>query len=300
MIGIIWTLSILVSLSQLGWHDAKWQENIAHHQCVVNQELGYQIFATLSSFYVPLGVILFLYQRIYVTARKRIRRRRPPPVSKLLPRLVAETSLITHASSSDPTPEKSPVTNNCVNSTKLTNNNLSANSHATMGNGLSNSTHLKMETETKGIGCGASQVSCSIEAGGQTGSATIQLIPPGSPNPSTKTPQISPDHTPPKKKKKFSKESRESKRERKAAKTLAVVTGAFIVCWLPFFIMALIASSCENCNISKNVMTFTLWLGYLNSTLNPIIYTIFSPEFRAAFKKILFGNQKRKRRAIAV
>lgn len=37
----------------------------------------FQIFATCSTFYVPLLVILFLYWKIYQTARKRIHRRRP-------------------------------------------------------------------------------------------------------------------------------------------------------------------------------------------------------------------------------
>ena len=31
-------------------------------------------------------------------------------------------------------------------------------------------------------------------------------------------------------------------------------------------------------------------MGYFNSTLNPIIYTVFSPEFRQAFQKILYGK----------
>ena len=31
----------------------------------------------------------------------------------------------------------------------------------------------------------------------------------------------------------------------------------------------------------------TTWLGYVNSALNPIIYTIFNGEFRKAFKKML-------------
>lgn len=82
----------------------------------------------------------------------------------------------------------------------------------------------------------------------------------------------------------------EAKRERKAAQTLAIITGAFVVCWLPFFVMALLLSLCKTCEINETVASFFLWLGYLNSTLNPIIYTIFNPEFRRAFQRLLFGK----------
>lgn len=88
------------------------------------------------------------------------------------------------------------------------------------------------------------------------------------------------------------KETLEAKRERKAAKTLAIITGAFVVCWLPFFLMALLLPLCESCYINDTVMSLFLWLGYFNSTLNPVIYTIFSPEFRQAFKRILFGTHR--------
>lgn len=90
------------------------------------------------------------------------------------------------------------------------------------------------------------------------------------------------------------KETLEAKRERKAAKTLAIITGAFVICWLPFFIMALTLPLCESCSISDTIASFFLWLGYFNSTLNPVIYTIFSPEFRQAFKRILFGQTHNK------
>jgi len=90
-------------------------------------------------------------------------------------------------------------------------------------------------------------------------------------------------------KKKKKHVSLEAKRERKAAKTLAIVTGAFIICWFPFFVLAVMNPICENC-INGRIFSFFLWLGYFNSTLNPIIYTVFSPEFRQAFKKLLCGR----------
>ncbi|ENN80127.1 hypothetical protein YQE_03435, partial [Dendroctonus ponderosae] len=93
------------------------------------------------------------------------------------------------------------------------------------------------------------------------------------------------------------KESLEAKRERKAAKTLAIITGAFVMCWLPFFILALLMPLCgAACTISEFIMSFALWLGYFNSTLNPVIYTIFNPEFRQAFKRILCGARRQRSR----
>lgn len=76
MILLVWALSFLVSIAPLlGWKDPKWDYRLGNLECIVSQDLGYQIFATVSSFYFPLLVILVLYWRIYQTARKRIRRR---------------------------------------------------------------------------------------------------------------------------------------------------------------------------------------------------------------------------------
>lgn len=92
------------------------------------------------------------------------------------------------------------------------------------------------------------------------------------------------------------KERLEQKRERKAARTLAIITGSFISCWLPFFILAMLRPFCaEACYTPPLLMSVINWLGYFNSLLNPIIYTIFNPDFRSAFRKILFGKYRRPR-----
>lgn len=76
MISIVWIFSFSVSIApMLGWKDPDWNKRLDDLECLVSQDVYYQIFATASSFYVPLLVILVLYWRIFQTARKRIRRR---------------------------------------------------------------------------------------------------------------------------------------------------------------------------------------------------------------------------------
>lgn len=69
-----------------------------------------------------------------------------------------------------------------------------------------------------------------------------------------------------------------SKRERRAVRTVVVVTSAFCICWLPFFLFALLSPWCDHfgkkfCGIPEYVIVILNWLGYLNSLINPLIYT---------------------------
>ncbi|XP_050531661.1 octopamine receptor beta-2R [Daktulosphaira vitifoliae] len=78
------------------------------------------------------------------------------------------------------------------------------------------------------------------------------------------------------------------KREHKAARTLGIIMGTFIVCWLPFFLWYVITTLCgEACNVSSSVVAVLFWIGYFNSTLNPLIYAYFNRDFREAFKNTL-------------
>lgn len=76
-------------------------------------------------------------------------------------------------------------------------------------------------------------------------------------------------------------------KERRAARTLGIIMGVFVVCWLPFFLMYVILPFCPTCCPSDKFINFITWLGYINSALNPIIYTIFNLDYRRAFKKLL-------------
>ncbi|GFT24882.1 octopamine receptor beta-2R [Trichonephila clavipes] len=74
------------------------------------------------------------------------------------------------------------------------------------------------------------------------------------------------------------------KREHKAAKTLGIIMGVFIFCWLPFFIWYVTESLCDTCKCPKVIVQTLFWVGYFNSSLNPIIYAYFNRDFREAFK----------------
>ncbi|RMX47443.1 hypothetical protein pdam_00002130, partial [Pocillopora damicornis] len=82
-------------------------------------------------------------------------------------------------------------------------------------------------------------------------------------------------------------------RELKAAKTLGVVVGAFVVCWLPFVVINIIYSLCEQQHcllVNPQVILVTKWMHYGNSMINPIIYTAMNNDFRKAFKTLIFAS----------
>ncbi|KAF6773613.1 hypothetical protein AHF37_06972 [Paragonimus kellicotti] len=91
----------------------------------------------------------------------------------------------------------------------------------------------------------------------------------------------------------FAASSRVSKfvREQKAAKTLGLVMGLFVCCWLPFFICNIVVAFrpelAQSNDTFQNILLIVTWLGYVNSGINPIIYAHSMREFRRAFKRLL-------------
>ncbi|KAF6209915.1 hypothetical protein GE061_015669 [Apolygus lucorum] len=76
--------------------------------------------------------------------------------------------------------------------------------------------------------------------------------------------------------------------EHKAARTLGIIMGVFMICWLPFFLWYVITSLCgDACYCPDLVVSVLFWIGYFNSALNPLIYAYFNRDFREAFKNTL-------------
>ncbi|XP_039605611.1 trace amine-associated receptor 1-like [Polypterus senegalus] len=84
-------------------------------------------------------------------------------------------------------------------------------------------------------------------------------------------------------------DSASSKREAKAAKTLAIVLGVFLICWSPFFVCNIIDPFIHYTTSPLLIDTLS-WFGLLNSTFNPIVYGFFYSWFRKALKIILLGK----------
>lgn len=74
--------------------------------------------------------------------------------------------------------------------------------------------------------------------------------------------------------------------ETKAAKTVGIIVGLFILCWLPFFVCYLIRGFCGDC-VHPLLFSIIFWLGYCNSAVNPCVYALCSRDFRFAFSNIV-------------
>ncbi|CAF1013119.1 unnamed protein product [Adineta steineri] len=186
IIGCIWLISVLLSYAPvlLGVYSQSRTGGATSNnpdECNMRPNLIYSIISALTSFYIPLIIILFLYGRIYITARKHSRELRKLEI--IIQRLHSD--------------------NNFLLENKNWNTNL------------------------------------------------------------------------------------------KAIRTLGIVVGVFVACWLPFFVMYLVLACCNYTCAHPLVERYITWIGYVNSFCNPMIYAFSNKEFRNAFFEILNYNNCR-------
>ncbi|XP_075032857.1 histamine H3 receptor [Mixophyes fleayi] len=76
-------------------------------------------------------------------------------------------------------------------------------------------------------------------------------------------------------------------RDKKVAKSLAVIVCVFGLCWAPYTLLMIIRAACRGHCVPEYWYEVSFWLLWVNSAVNPILYPLCHYSFRRAFKKIL-------------
>ncbi|XP_035878621.1 5-hydroxytryptamine receptor 2B isoform X2 [Phyllostomus discolor] len=80
--------------------------------------------------------------------------------------------------------------------------------------------------------------------------------------------------------------------EQRASKVLGIVFFLFLLMWCPFFITNITLVLCDSCNQTtlKMLLEIFVWIGYVSSGVNPLVYTLFNKTFRDAFGRFITCN----------
>ena len=323
MITAVWFLSAIICVPPLiGWKNPL--PVTEYPLCLLSDDIGYVLYSTMGSFYVPCVIMVFVYFKIFRAARRLARKNIRKNKSRKQMSHDIKDEINTHFISNDTesvlqsTPEndtkralKKPslyslkenvsstdmckVTQNDLQSSEECDNSTKA--HENEKAGLDPASSRKCERKQLDSTSSELTREDSTKSDGQTNknneSRRISMQ------------KISQKFT---KKRHRTNGSKGSKgwraaslrdherhkrklakaRERRATIVLGLVMAAFILCWCPFFTLYIITSFCY-C-VGEIVFTVVFWAGYCNSALNPIIYTVFNREFRHAFHRIICKN----------
>ncbi|XP_035523441.1 alpha-2B adrenergic receptor-like isoform X2 [Morone saxatilis] len=221
--------------------------------CELNNERWYILYSTIGSFFAPCVIMILVYIRIYQIAKQHTR---CPPGQK----------------------HKSVAGGNAVVATSEPPVKLESEQNGDPdGKVETNKADEQTTGASKGFKVQVLNLACRYRNTMATSSGT-KLV-------HEETPKI--QGTP------ISRRKAMVNREKRFTFVLAVVMGVFVICWFPFFFSYSLQAVCpKTCSIPNPLFKFFFWIGYCNSCLNPVIYTIFNNDFRKAFKRILCRDIK--------
>lgn len=318
MIGGVWLLSLIISSPPLiGWNDWPETEDFLNEPCQLTQRQGYVIYSALGSFFIPLLIMTIVYVEIFIATKRRLRER--ARASKINA-IVAKTQVSTQSKdcmkvsrdresvSSETNHNEHPNSSDVTTNGKTKDKKRQKNKKKKKSSEKENNAYLKPvlihedsftdNPENSPSSTRRNSNPCTSDNLAVTSSSTTTSttpLPTNKPHSKNSDQKVVINEPTPVVKKpgavyQFIEEKQRISlsKERRAARTLGIIMGVFVVCWLPFFLMYVIVPFCPVCCPSRRLISFITWLGYINSALNPIIYTIFNLDFRRAFKKLLF------------
>ncbi|KAM7405692.1 hypothetical protein PAMP_000120 [Pampus punctatissimus] len=321
MISIVWLISIVISSPPLlmtqkeeNWDlDMEEDNNTQRQECLLNNQTWYILSSCLVSFFAPGVIMILVYCKIYRVAKQRASTvfvaknvmERQPSQSETCFVGTAGTCQKKGASCGKPQYElDSPQPAN-----RHSSSNSESNNHK---RGELDDIDLEERScDVKTSSSFSSSLRFPRRAGGRVkteegkdAETTANRLKPPPPPSCASISWASSDHCShhfllpspvqlQSRQTSLSKNKVAQMREKRFTFVLAVVMGVFVLCWFPFFFTYSLHAVCrENCTIPDTLFNLFFWIGYCNSCLNPIIYTIFNRDFRRAFKKILFPTHK--------
>ncbi|XP_051561390.1 alpha-2C adrenergic receptor-like [Myxocyprinus asiaticus] len=275
MIVVVWLIAAVISFPPLISMDRNNEGDEREPQCQLNDHTWYILYSSIGSFFAPCVIMILVYIRIYQVAKTRTRnmseKHRDPDGSSGTPRLEnglsREDSRRENGHCASPAPGERRTGEDDPDAELE-----DSSSSDEKGKRMQNETAPARKSSRKN-----SSSSKHSSRKSRASNKSLDLF-------SSRR----------KRRNTISRKKISQAREKRFTFVLAVVMGVFVVCWFPFFFSYCLHGICRKpCAINETLFKFFFWIGYCNSSLNPVIYTIFNQDFRRAFQKILCRSWKR-------
>ncbi|XP_037621607.1 alpha-2C adrenergic receptor [Sebastes umbrosus] len=290
MIVVVWLISAVISFPPLISMDRS--NNEASPQCILNDETWYILYSSIGSFFAPCVIMILVYIRIYQVAKTRTR-------SMSEKKRDVDSPLENGMDQAEPGRGGSQKSNRDGSMKDQERGNGHCQEQATRSPLPNEPKHPPTdhdddyddssssdEKPKKGSICSKHHRDDKKDRKSSRKSSTASKYSSRKSRASSKSMELFSSRR--KRRSTVNRKKISAAREKRFTFVLAVVMGVFVLCWFPFFFSYSLYGICRDpCEIPETLFKFFFWIGYCNSSLNPVIYTIFNQDFRRAFQKIL-------------